>query len=66
MSKSKRAAHAVATKRRTIARLTLVVGAVALGATLGTGAEARSQAAPANVSPPTISGLAVVGETLTA
>jgi hypothetical protein len=44
----------------------LAAGAVAVGALLTTGAEARSQALPANVSPPTISGTAVAGEELTA
>ena len=46
--------------------LAIVAGAVAAGAMLSAGAEARSPAAPANVSPPTISGTAVVAETLTA
>ena len=66
MSKSNRPAGAVAAKRRSLASLAIVAGAVAAGAMLSTGAEARSQAAPANVTPPTISGTAVVAETLTA
>jgi hypothetical protein len=65
MSKSNRAAD-VAANGRTLASLILVAGAVAVGAMLSSGAEARSTATPANVSPPTISGAAVAGETLTA
>ena len=64
--KSNRPAGAVAAKRRSLASLAIVAGAVAAGAMLSTGAEARSPAAPANVTPPTISGTAVVAETLTA
>lgn len=55
--------------RRATRRLTasmLLAGAVAIAALSTTGAEARSQAPPANVSLPTISGMAVTGETLTA
>ena len=66
MSKSNRATAAVAANRRMLFSLMLVAGAVAVGAMLSSGAEARSAATPANVSPPTVSGLAVVGETLTA
>ena len=66
MSKSNRPAGAVAATRRSLASLAIVAGAVAAGAMLSAGAEARSQAAPANVTPPTISGTAVVAETLTA
>ena len=66
MSKSNRPAGAVAAKRRSLASLAIVAGAVAAGAMLSAGAEARSQAAPANVTPPAISGTAVVAETLTA
>ena len=43
----------------------LVVGAAAIAA-LSAGAEARSAAIPANVSPPAIAGTAVSGETLAA
>ena len=66
MSKSNRATAAVAANRRMLVSMILVAGAVAVGAMLSSGAEARSTATPANVSPPTVSGLAVVGETLTA
>jgi hypothetical protein len=44
----------------------LVACLAAVAAMLTTGAEARSAAVPSNVSPPTISGTAVSGETLTA
>jgi hypothetical protein len=44
----------------------LVMGLAAVAALLSTGAEARSAAVPSNTSPPTITGTAVVGETLTA
>ena len=44
----------------------LVVGAATVAAVLSAGADARSAATPSNVSPPTVSGTAVVGETLTA
>lgn len=66
MSKSNRATAAVAANRRMLSSVILVAGAVAVGAMLSAGAEARSTATPANVSPPTVSGLAVVTETLTA
>jgi hypothetical protein len=66
MSRSSRAVGAVAANRRTLAGLFAAAGALAAGALLSTGAEARSTATPANVSPPTISGMAIAGETLTA
>src|SRR5512146_1096265 len=44
----------------------LLVGLSAVAALLSTGAEARSAAVPSNTSPPTITGTAVAGETLTA
>lgn len=44
----------------------LVLGALAVAAMLTTSAQALAQAPPANDSPPTISGSAVVGQTLTA
>ncbi len=66
MWKSDRAAGTVAARRRTLAGLILVAATAALGAALSAGAEARSQAVPSNVSPPTISGMAVAGETLSA
>ena len=44
----------------------LAVGAAAIAAVLSAGAEARSAATPSNASPPTITGTAVAGETLTA
>ena len=66
MWKLTRATRDVAVKRRRRAGRILVACAAAVGATLSAGAEARSQAAPANVSPPAVSGTAVTGETLTA
>ena len=66
MSEPNRRERVLAADRRTIFSSALVVAvAAAVAAMLSAGAEARSQTAPANVSPPTISGLAVVGETLT-
>ena len=53
-------------RRPLLASALLFVGAAAVAAMLSTGAAARSQAAPSNVKLPTISGMAVVGETLTA
>jgi hypothetical protein len=44
----------------------LLMGLAAVAALLSTGAEARSAAVPSNTSPPTITGTAVAGETLTA
>jgi hypothetical protein len=67
MSEPTRPERGLTADRRTILTMALVVaGAVAVAAALSAGAEARSQTVPANVSAPTISGLAVVGETLTA
>jgi hypothetical protein len=66
MSESNRSARVAAADRRILAALILAGGAVAVGAMLSSGAEARSAAIPSNVSPPTISGTAVTGETLTA
>jgi hypothetical protein len=66
MSESNRSARVAAADRRILAALILAGGAVAVGAMLSSGAEARSAAMPSNVSPPTISGTAVTGETLTA
>jgi len=66
MSKFSRASSIVAARRRPLAGLILVAVTAAVGAMSSAGAEARSQAVPANVSPPTISGLAFTGETLTA
>jgi hypothetical protein len=65
MSESNRSARVLA-DRRILAALILAAGAVAVAAMLSAGAEARSAAAPANSSPPTISGTAVEGEELTA
>jgi hypothetical protein len=56
---------ALADRRITLATL-VVAGTAGIAAMLSGGAEARSQAVPENVSPPTLTGLAVVGETLTA
>jgi hypothetical protein len=66
MSESNRSARVVAVDRRVLAGLVLAAGAVAAAALMSAGAEARSAALPANISPPTISGTAVTGETLTA
>lgn len=66
MSRSKRRAQAVAGDRRALASLILTAGAVVVAAMLSTGAEARSATAPENISPPTITGTAATGETLTA
>jgi large repetitive protein len=66
MSEPNRSARAVAADRRILASLVLAAGAVAVAALLTAGAQARSTAAPVNNSPPTISGTAVTGETLTA
>jgi hypothetical protein len=52
--------------RRIVASTLFVAGAAMLAALASTGAEARSQAVPANAQPPTISGNAVDTETLTA
>ena len=66
MSEPSRSARAVAADRRVLASLILVAGATIVAAIISAGAEARSAAAPSNQSPPSISGAAVVGETLTA
>lgn len=66
MSDPSRSARAVAADRRVLASLILVAAATIVAAIMSAGAEARSAAAPSNQSPPTISGTAVVGETLTA
>jgi hypothetical protein len=66
MSEPSRSARVVAADRRVLASLILVAGATIVAAIVSAGAEARSAAAPSNQSPPTISGAAVVGETLTA
>ncbi len=44
----------------------LLAGAASVAALLSAGADARSTAVPSNTSPPTITGTAVAGETLTA
>lgn len=66
MSEPNRPARAFATGRTTLSSAILVAGAVAVAAIVGTTAQARSAATPASTSPPTISGEAVAGETLTA
>ena len=66
MSEPNRPGSAPGTDRRPLLSIALLfVGAAAVAAILSTGAAARSTVLPANVSPPTISGLAVTGETLT-
>jgi len=67
MPERHRTAVAHGSSRWTLASAVLLVGgALAVAATVSAGAEARSAAVPANVSPPTISGSAVSGETVTA
>lgn len=66
MSEPSRSVRAVAADRRVLASLILVAGATIIAAVMSAGAEARSAAAPSNQSLPTITGTAVVGETLTA
>jgi hypothetical protein len=66
MSEPSRSARVVAADRRVLASLILGAAATIVAAIMSVGAEARSAAAPSNQSPPTISGAAVVGETLTA
>ena len=67
MSELKRTGWAHGKDRRVVAGTAVLVACVAaVAAMLATGAAARSAAAPVNNSPPTISGTAVVGETLTA
>ena len=51
---------------RALVGIGMLAGAVAIAALLSAGAEARSAATPVSTSPPTISGTAVEGETLTA
>ena len=67
MSARNRTGRAVGSVHWTLfSTVLLVAGAVAVAAMLSAGAEARSAALPANVSPPTIAGSAIAGETLTA
>jgi len=49
-----------------VASLVLVAGAVLVAVITSGAAQARAQAAPSNTSPPTITGVIVVGQTLTA
>ena len=66
MSEPNRSERVVAADRRILASVFVVAGAIAVAAMLSAGAQARAQATPSNTSPPTISGTAVSGETLTA
>jgi hypothetical protein len=66
MSEPNRSAQAVAADRRILASLVVFAGSIAVAALLSAGAEARSATAPGNSAPPTITGIAVTGETLTA
>lgn len=67
MSEPNRTGWAYGGDRRVFAGTAVLVACLAaVAAMLTTGAEARSAATPSNVSPPTISGTAVSGETLTA
>jgi len=67
MAGPNRPTHAAAAHRWTaVSSAILVIGALAVAALLSTTAQARAQAAPVNQSPPTISGSAVLGQTLTA
>lgn len=66
MSEPHRRARAPRTRRTTLSSVILVAGAVAVAAIVGATAQARSAATPSNSSPPTVSGAAVAGETLTA
>ena len=67
MSELKRSVSVVRARRWSfLSSAVLVVVAASVAAALSAGADARSTATPSNVSPPTVSGTAVVGETLTA
>lgn len=67
MSEPNRRARATAARRWTVlSSLILTVGAIAVAALLSTTAQARAQDAPVNQSPPTITGSAVLGQSLTA
>jgi hypothetical protein len=67
MSEPNRTGWAHGRDRRVFAGTAVVVACLAaVAAMLTAGAEARSAAVPENVSPPTISGTAATGETLTA
>ena len=66
MTEPNRPPRAPRTRRTTLSSVILVAGAVAVAAIVGATAQARSAATPSNTSPPTISGAAVAGETLTA
>lgn len=66
MSEPSRSVRAVAADRRVLASLILVAGATIVAAILSAGAQARSQAGPVNNTPPVITGVAAVDETLSA
>ncbi len=66
MFEPNRPGGAVRARGRTLLSSAVLVAGAAVAAMLTAGAEARSTAVPVNTSPPTLSGAAVVGETLTA
>ena len=66
MSELNRPVSVVRARRWTFLSSAVLAAAVAVAALLSAGADARSTAMPSNTTPPAITGVAVVGEKLTA